>query len=118
MWGIQKKLNLDRSSGNDSMEEDVLESKQVESKYRSDDLGDGGEKIEVSDVNEGGHVDFVGDDISADKKDVDDKDRPFAAAEKRKLNGEFCSHSFLNYFISHDFIELIKYICIYILNNC
>lgn len=94
--GYSEKLNLDRSSGDDSMEEDVLESKQIDSKDSSDDVGDRSEKIEVSDMKEGGHVDVVGDDFSADNKDVhvENKERPSAPSEKRKLNGELCSQSF------------------------
>lgn len=95
--GYSEKLNLDRSSGDDSMEEDVLESKQVDSKYRSDNVGDKSEKTRVFDVKEEDQVDITGDDFSADKKDVhvETKDRPSAVAEKRKLSGEFFSYSFL-----------------------
>ncbi|XP_062098573.1 uncharacterized protein LOC133804418 [Humulus lupulus] len=88
--GYSEKLNLDRSSGDDSMEEDVLESKQIDSKYSSDDVGDKSEKTEVSDMKEEGHVDIVGDDFSADGKDahVENEERPSAHAEKRKINDE------------------------------
>ncbi|KAM6563751.1 hypothetical protein CsatB_023749 [Cannabis sativa] len=88
--GYSEKLNLDRSSGDDSMEEDVLESKQIDSKYSSDDVGDKSEKTEVSDMKEEGHVDIVGDDFSADGKDVhvESEERPSAHAEKRKINDE------------------------------
>ncbi|PON65271.1 Nucleotide-binding alpha-beta plait domain containing protein [Parasponia andersonii] len=88
--GYSEKLNLDRSSGDDSMEEDVLESKQIDSKYSSDDVGYRSEKNEISDRKEEGHVDVVGDDFSADGKDVhvENKECPSAPAEKRKLNDE------------------------------
>ncbi|PON54197.1 Nucleotide-binding alpha-beta plait domain containing protein [Trema orientale] len=88
--GYSEKLNLDRSSGDDSMEEDVMESKQIDSKYSSDDVGYRSEKNEISDRKEEGHVDVVGDDFSADGKDahVENKGRPSAPAEKRKLNDE------------------------------
>lgn len=96
--GYSEKLNLDRSSGDDSMEEDVLEIKQIDSRYNSDDVGDRIEKIDVSAAKEEeSHVDVVGDDFPADKKDdhVENKDRPTAIAEKRKFNGELCSHKFI-----------------------
>lgn len=88
--GYSEKLNLDRSSGDDSMEEDVLESKQVDSKYSSYEVGDKSEKTGVFDVKEEDHVDVMGDDFSADKKDVhiENKDRPSAPAEKRKLDDQ------------------------------
>ncbi|KAF3440171.1 hypothetical protein FNV43_RR18450 [Rhamnella rubrinervis] len=67
--GYSEKLNLDRSSGDDSMEEDVLESKQIDSKYNSDDVGDRIEKIKDSLVKEEeSHVDVVGDDFATDKR--------------------------------------------------
>ncbi|XP_015890890.3 uncharacterized protein LOC107425402 [Ziziphus jujuba] len=89
--GYSEKLNLDRSSGDDSMEEDVLEIKQIDSRYNSDDVGDRIEKIDVSAAKEEeSHVDVVGDDFPADKKDdhVENKDRPTAIAEKRKFNDQ------------------------------
>ncbi|KAL5555931.1 hypothetical protein UlMin_038167 [Ulmus minor] len=89
--GYSEKLNLDRSSGDDSMEEDVLESKQIDSKYNSDDVGDMSEKIEIPHVKEEeSHVNVGADDISADIMDVHfgNKDRQSAPPEKRKLNDQ------------------------------
>ncbi|XP_050372886.1 uncharacterized protein LOC126790615 [Argentina anserina] len=87
--GYSEKLNLERSSGDDSMEEDVLDSKQIDSKYNSDYVGeDRVEKTEDPIAMEDGHVDVVGDDISSEKVDtsVDDRNHPALPAEKRKLN--------------------------------
>ncbi|KAL8193945.1 hypothetical protein R6Q57_026187 [Mikania cordata] len=43
--GSSEKLNLDRSSGEDSMEEDALDSKQIDSKFSSDEVGNKSEKV-------------------------------------------------------------------------
>ncbi|CAN6542291.1 unnamed protein product [Malus baccata var. baccata] len=87
--GYSEKLNLERSSGDDSMEEDVQDSKQIYSKYNPDDVGDMGEKNVVPFVKEESHVGIVGDDISLDKMDenVEIKNHT-ARAEKRKLNDQ------------------------------
>ncbi|CAK7334511.1 unnamed protein product [Dovyalis caffra] len=89
--GYSEKLNLDRSSGDDSMEEDVLESKQIDSKYNSDEVGDGSEKKnEVSIVKEENLVDVAGKDLSIDQKEirVENKICPVVPVEKRKLNDQ------------------------------
>ncbi|XP_044469321.1 formin-like protein 5 [Mangifera indica] len=88
--GYSEKLNLDRSSGDDSMEEDVLESKQFDSKDSSDEVRDRSEKDELPVVKEDSPVDVVGDGLSDDKKDVqvEKKSRPVVAAEKRKINDQ------------------------------
>lgn len=88
--GYSEKLNLERSSGDDSMEEDVLDSKQIDSKYSSDYVEDRVEITEVPVAMEESHVDVVGDDNSSDKMDVnvDNKNHPALPAEKRKLKGE------------------------------
>ena len=44
--GSPEKLNLDRSSGDDSMEDDVSETKQIDSKFSSQDIGDINEKMQ------------------------------------------------------------------------
>ncbi|XP_023757999.1 formin-like protein 5 [Lactuca sativa] len=59
--GSSEKLNLDRSSGDDSMEEDVQESKQIDSKFTPNEVGDISGKIEVKE------------DDSVDVMVVDDK---------------------------------------------
>ncbi|KAL6225253.1 hypothetical protein ACLB2K_004104 [Fragaria x ananassa] len=86
--GYSEKLNLERSSGDDSMDEDVMDNKQFDSKYSSDYVGDKVEKTEVPTAMEDSHVDVVGDDMSSDKVDTsdDNKNHPALPAEKRKLN--------------------------------
>ena len=86
--GYSEKLNLDRSSGDDSMEEDVLESKQIDSKYNSEEVEIKIEKSHV--VKEESHVAVLGDALSAEKKEVhvESKSHPAAPAEKRKFNGK------------------------------
>lgn len=98
--GYSEKLNLDRSSGDDSMEEDVLESKQIDSKDSSDEVRDRSEKDEVPVVKEDSPVDVVGDGLSDDKKDVqvENKSRPVVAAEKRKINGMLCPRGFILFY--------------------
>ncbi|KAF5747380.1 apoptotic chromatin condensation inducer in the nucleus [Tripterygium wilfordii] len=87
--GYSEKLNLDRSSGDDSMEDDAIETKQIDSKYNDDELGDKSVKNELS-VKEESIVDVVGDDLSADKKDIlaEGRIHPAMPAEKRKLNDQ------------------------------
>ncbi|MBA0772281.1 hypothetical protein Gotri_007690 [Gossypium trilobum] len=72
--GYSGKLNLDRSSGDESMEEDKLETKQIDPKCTSDEIG------ENSVENEEGMPVVLGDGSSTDRKDVFD-----VPAEKRKL---------------------------------
>ncbi|GAV68218.1 hypothetical protein CFOL_v3_11721 [Cephalotus follicularis] len=86
--GYSEKLNLDRSSGDDSMEEDVLESKQIDSSHSSDEVVDRDEKSEVPVIKEESPVDVVGDGLSTDNKDilVENKSRPAVVAEKRKFH--------------------------------
>ncbi|XP_030534959.1 apoptotic chromatin condensation inducer in the nucleus [Rhodamnia argentea] len=81
--GDSEKLNLDRSSGDDSLDEDVLDSKHVESKPVSDEVGGGSEKKEVTPVKEESPVDIMGD---ADPKDVSvERNGQPLLAEKRKI---------------------------------
>ncbi|KAJ6413562.1 hypothetical protein OIU84_006370, partial [Salix udensis] len=87
--GYSEKLNLDRSSGDDSMEEDVLASKQMDSKYNTDEVGDKGKiKNEVPSVKEENLVNVTGKDLSTDQKEihVENKICPVAPMEKRKLD--------------------------------
>ncbi|XP_059432289.1 uncharacterized protein LOC132165655 [Corylus avellana] len=85
--GYSEQLNLDRSSGDDSMEEDVLETRQIDSKYNSEEVENRSEKSEVPVVKEESHIAILGDAIS-EKKDVhvENENRPAALADKRKLN--------------------------------
>ncbi|KAJ6305428.1 hypothetical protein OIU78_020883 [Salix suchowensis] len=94
--GYLEKLNLDRSSGDDSMEEDVLASKQIDSKYNTDEVGDKSKiKNEVPSVKEENLVNVTGKDLSTDQKEirVENKICPVAPMEKRKLDGKICSLS-------------------------
>lgn len=50
--GSSEKLNLDRSSGDDSMEEDALESKHIDSNYNSEEVVEKTEKLEVTTIKE------------------------------------------------------------------
>ncbi|GLT43999.1 hypothetical protein SLA2020_179180 [Shorea laevis] len=81
-----EKLNLDRSSGDESMEEDVLELKQIDSKCNTEEVGDAIDKNLREEV----HVDVVGDDLSAEKMDilVENKSHPVVPAEKRRLQDQ------------------------------
>lgn len=81
--GDSEKLNLDRSSGDDSLDEDVLDSKHIESKPVSDEVGGGSEKTEVTPIKEESPVDIMGD---ADTKDVSvERNGQPLLAEKRKI---------------------------------
>ena len=88
--GYSEKLNLERSSGDDSMEEDVLESKQIDSKCSTDEMGEKSERNEEPTSKEESPVGVVGDGLSANKKDifVENKSRSSVPAEKRKLHGK------------------------------
>ncbi|KAJ4952561.1 hypothetical protein NE237_029393 [Protea cynaroides] len=88
--GSSEKLNLDRSSGDDSMEEDVLESKQIDSNRDSDEARDRNELTGVHVVKEGSPVDAMGGGFSSEKKEVpdDNKNHHAVPAEKRKFQDE------------------------------
>ncbi|MFS8009545.1 putative transcription regulator SAP family [Helianthus anomalus] len=81
--GSPEKLNLDRSSGDDSMEEDGLDSKQIDSKFGSDEVGDKNEKVEVKEDNS---VDVMVEDATTDKDFAanEDKTRSSVTSAKRK----------------------------------
>lgn len=112
--GYSEKLNLDRSSGDDSMEDDVLESKQIDSKDSSDEVRNRTEKNDVPVVKEESPVDVVGDGLSADIKhaDVDDKSCPVIPAEKRKINGKFC---FQGVILFYEYIMANNTFCVVLL---
>jgi apoptotic chromatin condensation inducer in the nucleus len=82
--GSPEKLNLDRSSGDESMEEDVMEIKQVESNMKSD------EKTELNseDVKEVTLPDSAVEASSVDTKEVIAEEKSAASTEKRKLEAE------------------------------
>ncbi|KAK4766819.1 hypothetical protein SAY87_008461 [Trapa incisa] len=79
-----EKLNLDRSSGDDSMEEDVLEDKRIDSKHNEEEVGNKYTKTDVATVNEETPIDIVGDAIVKNVKDDDSLQSTLS--EKRKLN--------------------------------
>ncbi|XP_057415488.1 uncharacterized protein LOC130710293 [Lotus japonicus] len=85
-----EKLNLDRSSGDDSMEEDLPESKQYDSKFNVDELRDKGESVEVSILKEEGRTAVVGDGLSPDRGDThhDNEIPPVSLVEKRKSHDQ------------------------------
>uniref|UniRef100_A0ACD5YLU0 Uncharacterized protein n=1 Tax=Avena sativa TaxID=4498 RepID=A0ACD5YLU0_AVESA len=85
--GSPEKLNLDRSSGDESMEEDVMEIKQVESNVKSDDLR-GKTELNSEHVKEVTLPDSVAEVSSVDTKEVIAEDKPSASIEKRKLQAE------------------------------
>ncbi|KAK1403743.1 Apoptotic chromatin condensation inducer in the nucleus [Heracleum sosnowskyi] len=84
---FSEKLNLDRSSGDDSIEEDPLESKQVESKSTSDEADDKREKMEVTIVRGDLPVDVMVVDTIPDGK-VENKNVTAVASMKRKPHAD------------------------------
>jgi apoptotic chromatin condensation inducer in the nucleus len=84
--GSPEKLNLDRSSGDESMEEDVAEIKQVESNMKSDVL-EGKNELNSEDVKEV----ILPDSVVEPSKEVIAEEKSAASAEKRKLEGLFLS---------------------------
>ncbi|KAL6959287.1 hypothetical protein U1Q18_039429 [Sarracenia purpurea var. burkii] len=85
-----EKLNLDRSSGDDSMEDEASECKQIDSKYNLDKEWDKSEKTEFCMVEEEPLIDIMHNDISVDKKEIHDENKNSAVAPpvKRKLDGK------------------------------
>ncbi|KAG7987437.1 hypothetical protein I3843_03G134200 [Carya illinoinensis] len=89
--GYSEKLNLDRSSGDDSMEEDVLEGKQIDWKYNSEEVNKSGVPI----VKEESHAAVLGDSLSGEKRDVQVENESHRAAtvEKRKLDDQAAANN-------------------------
>jgi hypothetical protein len=87
--GSPEKLNLDRSSGDESMEEDTVEIKQDESNMKSDDLG-GKNEFNSEDVKEV----ILPDSVVEASKEAMAEEKSAASTEKRKLEGLFLSLSF------------------------
>nr|GEW13498.1 Ty3/gypsy retrotransposon protein [Tanacetum cinerariifolium] len=87
-----KKLNLDPSSGDDSMEEDVLETKQIDLKFGSQHIGDVNEKTQVPPFKEGETLDVMANDTHSAKNDESAKETSDYAvvSTKRKLNDNVC----------------------------
>ncbi|KAL5217408.1 hypothetical protein ABZP36_018092 [Zizania latifolia] len=85
--GSPDKLNLDRSSGDESMDEDVMEVRQVESNTKSDASG-GKTELSSDHVKEVSLPDSVADGSSVDTKEVIAEEKREASTEKRKLEAE------------------------------
>lgn len=87
--GSSEKLNLDRSSGDDFMEEDSIESKQMDLKADSDEMGVKAGEVEAVTVKGESLVDIVGEDMPPEKvANVEHKNVPAAPITKRKPDGE------------------------------
>ncbi|CAN6312556.1 unnamed protein product [Urochloa humidicola] len=85
--GSPEKLNLDRSSGDESMEEDVMEIKQVESNTKSDEIS-GKTELNSEDVKAVTLPDCAVGASSVDTKEVIAEEKSAASTEKRKLEAE------------------------------
>ncbi|KAK6118394.1 hypothetical protein DH2020_047811 [Rehmannia glutinosa] len=85
---VPEKLNLDRSSGDDSMEEDILESKQMEYKSDSNKISDNVEKSGRPIEKEEDHVDVVGHDKPVETKPNNSENETVSAptSVKRKFH--------------------------------
>ncbi|CAM8996152.1 unnamed protein product [Rhodiola kirilowii] len=78
-----EKLSLDRSSGDDSMDEDVFDNKQMDTKNMSNAYEDKNEQVKVE-IKDEIFVDVV----SEGKEDSRVEDKGVVAAEKRKLTDQ------------------------------
>ncbi|OEL34934.1 hypothetical protein BAE44_0004047, partial [Dichanthelium oligosanthes] len=83
----REKLNLDRSSGDESMDEDVMESKHADSNIKSDDLGGKTEVTSEHVLKEVSLLDTDAEGSSEHTKEVIAEEKPPAPAEKRKPEG-------------------------------
>ncbi|WOK97623.1 protein starmaker [Canna indica] len=85
--GSPEKLNLDRSSSDELMEEDVLESKQVESNIKSEEPAGKTEVKQEPAVEERANIDVEMHESISGKKDIVDEGhgKPNLPTEKRKL---------------------------------
>lgn len=87
--GSPEKLNLDRSSGDESMEEDIVESKQIESKNNSEQCERKEDmKHDMAQVTKPNEPVVSG--FSSKKRGTvpDEESKPIAVAEKRKAEGQ------------------------------
>nr|GFA23116.1 hypothetical protein [Tanacetum cinerariifolium] len=86
--GSPEKFNLDPSSGDDSMKEDVLETKKIDSKFNSQHIGYVNDKTQVSPFKEGEPLDVMANNTHAAKNDESAKNTSDYAtmSTKRKLN--------------------------------
>ncbi|XP_025803765.1 uncharacterized protein LOC112882830 isoform X2 [Panicum hallii] len=80
----REKLNLDRSSGDESMDEDVMESRHADSNIKPDDLG--GKTVVTSEhvLKEVSLLESAAESSSAHTKEVVAEEKPPSPAEKRK----------------------------------
>ncbi|KAL6558877.1 hypothetical protein OROMI_019227 [Orobanche minor] len=85
---VPEKLNLDRSSGDDFMEEDIVESKPIEYKSDSSNIGDNVEKSGRRTLKEEDHVDVVGHDkpVEAKATYAENKTASALTSVKRKFH--------------------------------
>lgn len=90
--GSSEKLNLDRSSGDDSMEEDVQDSKQIDSKLTSNEVENTSQKIEIK---EDDSVDAMAVDVATDKNSapVEDESNPSVTSTKRKPQNQVAAEN-------------------------
>ncbi|KAI3911543.1 hypothetical protein MKW92_052412 [Papaver armeniacum] len=79
-----EKLNLDRITGDECMDEDISESRHVESKHNSDEMGKKNSLLEVNDVKEENHVGVMRDSISDKGISLERKISHGVPAENRK----------------------------------
>lgn len=86
--GSPEKLNLDRSSGDESLEDDVMEIKQLDFSVKSDDLRGKTEPNSSEHVKEVSLPDSVVKGSSVDTKEVIAEEKPSASTEKRKLQAQ------------------------------
>lgn len=85
--GSLEKLILDHSSADDSMEEDVMETKPTESNHNSSEVGNKIEITEVTGSQVRGKIDDVGIDLSSNKTVPPENKDHVASLEKRKFQG-------------------------------
>ena len=82
-----EKLSLDKSSGDESMDEDVMESRHADSNIKPDDLG--GKTVVTSEhvLEEVSLLDSAAESSSAHTNEVVAEEKPPSPAEKRKPEG-------------------------------
>ncbi|KAL6523716.1 hypothetical protein OROGR_017319 [Orobanche gracilis] len=85
---VPENLNLDRSSGDDFMEEDIVEGKPIEFKSDSSNIGDNVEKSGRRTLEEEDHVDVVGQDKPVEAKPTNSEKETISAltSVKRKFH--------------------------------
>jgi len=83
----REKLSLDKSSGDESMDEDVMESRHADSNIKPDDLG--GKTVVTSEhvLEEVPLLDSAAESSSAHTNEVVAEEKPPSPAEKRKPEG-------------------------------